>query len=110
MIALLTLLVALPLGLLIRNRLAAYVAYGLAFAHVYTFQTANLVMEWTNGSTTAFPAARSQELLDGTLSYFAFTSVIYAAGFGLVTLGHWLRNRRRVTTGAVDLDRQPAGR
>lgn len=108
MIAILTLLVALPLGLLIRNRLAAYAAYGLAFAHVYTFQTANLVMEWTNGSTDAFPAAQSQELLDGTLSYFVFTSVIYVVGFGLVTLGHRLRNRRRAATGAVDLDRQTA--
>jgi hypothetical protein len=108
MIAILTVLVALPLGLLIRNRLAAFLAYAVAFGHVYTFQTANLVMEWVNGSTAAFPANTSNQLLDGTLGYFAFTTVVYAVGFGLVALGHWLRNRRRTTRHAVQLDRQPA--
>jgi hypothetical protein len=106
MIAILTILVALPLGLLVRNRLAAYLAFAIAFSHVYTFQTANLVMEWVNGSTHAFPASQSNTLLDGTLGYFAFTSMIYAIGFGLVTLGHWLRNRRRATP-EIRLD-QPA--
>lgn len=106
MIAILTVLVALPLGLLVRNRLAAYLIFAIAFSHVYTFQTANLVMEWVNGSTAAFPATESNQLLDGTLDYFAFTSMIYAVGFGLVTLGHWLRNRRR-TRPEVRLD-QPA--
>jgi hypothetical protein len=104
MIAILTIIVALPLGLLLRNRLAAYLAYAIAFGHVYSFQTANLVMEWTNGSTAAFPASNSKELFDGTLSYFAFTTVIYAVGFGLVTLGHWLRNRRRVASNHARLD------
>jgi hypothetical protein len=106
MIAILTILVALPLGLLVRNRLAAYLAFAIAFSHVYTFQTANLVMEWVNGSTHAFGARESNASLDDTLGYFAFTSMIYAIGFGLVTLGHWLRNRRR-TTPEVRLD-QPA--
>ncbi|MGI5213481.1 hypothetical protein [Plantactinospora sp. CA-290183] len=104
MIAILTVLVALPLGLLIRNRLAAYLAFAIAFGHVYTFQTANLVMEWTNGATAAFPADDSTALLDGTLSYFAVSTAIYAAGFGLVTLGHWLRNRRRTARDEVRLD------
>lgn len=95
MIAILTVLVALPLGLLLKRRLHAYVAYGLAFAHVYTFQTASLLIEWSNGERAAFAA-------DGTpWGYLAFTTVIYAAGFGLVTLGHWLRSRRR--TAGVDL-------
>ena len=106
MIAILTILVALPLGLLVRNRLAAYLVFAIAFSHVYTFQTANLVMEWVNGSTHAFPGSQSNELLDGTLGYFAFTSMIYAVGFALVTLGHWLRNRRR-TAPEIRLD-QPA--
>jgi hypothetical protein len=106
MIAILTVLVALPLGLLVRNRLAAYLVFTIAFSHVYTFQTANLVMEWANGSTKAFPANQSDQLLDGNLGYFAFTSTIYAVGFGLVTLGHWLRNRRRATP-EIRLD-QPA--
>jgi hypothetical protein len=71
-----------------------------------TDSSANLVMEWVNGSTHAFPASQSNTLLDGTLGYFAFTSAIYAIGFGLVTLGHWLRNRRRATP-EIRLD-QPA--
>jgi hypothetical protein len=113
-IAILTIVAALPLGLLIRNRLVAYVVYAIAFGHIYTFQTANLVMEWVNGSSAAFPESRSDQLLDGTMGYFLFTTTIYAAGFGLVTLGHWLRNRRRAgransgTRHEVRLDAQSA--
>lgn len=103
MIAILTVLVALPLGLLIRNRLAAYLVYAVLFAQAFTFQTANLVMEWVKGSTEAFPAEPANNL-SGSLGYLAFTSTIYAIGFGLITLGHWLRNRRRTQTDAVLLD------
>lgn len=104
MIAILTIFVALPLGLLIRNRLAAFLVFAIVFGHVYTFQTANLVMEWVNGSTAAFPASQSDQLLDGTLGYFTFTTVVYAAGFGLITLGHWLRTRRKAAPREVRLD------
>jgi hypothetical protein len=103
MIAILTVIVALPLGLLVRNRLAAYLIYAILFAQVFTVQTANLVMEWVKGSTAAFaaePAANGESVL----GYLAFTSLIYAIGFGLITLGHWLRNRRRTRTDAVLLD------
>jgi hypothetical protein len=102
MIAILTVLVALPLGLLVRNRMAAYLAYSILFAQVFTFQTATLVMEWTKGSTAAFPAEAGPS---DSLGYLAFTSTVYAIGFGLITLGHWLRNRRRTRTDAVLLDR-----
>ncbi len=88
--------------------MAAFLVFAIAFGHVYTFQTANLVMEWVNGSTAAFPASQSDQLLDGTLGYFAFTAAVYAAGFGLVTLGHWLRSRRRAGQREVRLDSQPA--
>lgn len=104
MIAILVIVTALPIGLAIRNRLAAYLVFGLAFAHVYTFQTANLVMEWRNGSTAAFGDSKSTSLLGDTIGYFLFTTVIYGAGFGLVTLGHWLRNRRRTPAHEVRLD------
>ncbi|GAA1611931.1 hypothetical protein GCM10009789_77840 [Kribbella sancticallisti] len=102
MIAILTILVALPLGLLIRNRLAAYLTYAILFAQVFTFQTATLVMEWAKGSTSAFPADPTE--FGSTFGYLTFTSSIYAVGFGLITLGHWLRNRRRTRTDAVLLD------
>jgi hypothetical protein len=95
---------ALPIGFLVRNRLAAYLIYAIGFAHLYTYQTALLVMEWTNGSTTAFSRDDSTQLLDGTISYFLFTTVIYAAGFGLVTLGRWLRDRRAPARDEVRLD------
>ena len=94
MIAILTILVALPLGLLVRNRLAAYLIYAILFAQVFTFQTATLMMEWVKGSTEAFPADPTK----GSFGYLAFTSTIYAVGFGLITLAHWLRNRRRTGT------------
>ncbi|MEV8377006.1 hypothetical protein AB0P21_29960 [Kribbella sp. NPDC056861] len=101
MIAILTVLVALPLGLLVRNRMAAYLTYAILFAQIYTFQTAHLVMEWVKGSTAAFPADAG---LGNALGYLTFTSTVYAVGFGLITLGHWLRNRRRTRTDAVLLD------
>lgn len=100
MIAILTVLVALPLGLLLRNRMAAYLTYAILFAQVFTFQTATLVMEWSKGSTEAFSA----DPTEAAFGYLAFTSTIYAVGFGLITLGHWLRNRRRTRTDAVLLD------
>lgn len=103
MIAILTVLVAVPLGLLVRNRLAAYLVYAILFAQVYTFQTANLVMEWAKGSTEAFPAEPANNLT-GSLGYLIFTSTIYAVGFGLITVAHWLRNRRRTPATAVLLD------
>ncbi|WP_327583458.1 hypothetical protein OHA25_47740 [Nonomuraea sp. NBC_00507] len=105
MVAIIVVLLALPIGLLIRNRLGAYLAFAVVFAQVYTFQTGLLVMEWTNGATAAFPRSTSPELLDSSLGYLAFTSVVYLVGFGLVTLGHWLRGRRRHNAEEVRLDR-----
>ncbi|MFI0352271.1 hypothetical protein [Actinomadura sp. 9N407] len=106
MIAIVVIVLALPIGLLIRNRLGAYLAFAVIFAQVYTFQTGLLVMQWTNGADDAFPRSDSPELLDGTIGYLLFTSVIYIAGFGLVTLGHWLRNRHRPAADEVRLDSQ----
>ncbi len=100
MVAVLTLLTALPLGYLVRSRLAAYVAYGLAFAHVFTFQTLALLLEWGAGSDAAFDR-------DGgaPVGYLVVTTAIYAAGFGLVTLGARLRARRAGRVAGVDLAR-----
>ncbi|MFR9779886.1 hypothetical protein ACL02O_27995 [Micromonospora sp. MS34] len=77
-------------------------------AQIYTFQTALLVMEWANGFTAAFRHNGSTELLEDARGYLISTSVIYAAGFGPVILGHWLRNRRRPATPEARPDR-PAG-
>lgn len=107
MVAILTVLLALPLGYLVRSRRAALTAFGLAFAHVYTFQTANLVMEWVNGADAAFPRTPSRELLDGTLGYFAFTTAVYAVGLALVALGNHLRTRRERRRSTAELDAVP---
>lgn len=104
-IALLTILVAFPLGFFLRHRLTACVAYGLAFAHVFTWQTASLLMEWTKGGYAAFPqdAGTGDSISTMPWGYLSFTTVVYAAGFGLVTLGHWARSRRAGRRSGVDL-------
>jgi hypothetical protein len=95
MIAIVTLLVAVPLGYLVRSRLAAYVAYGLAFAHLCTLQTLALLPEWSASSDDAFDR-------DGgaALDHLLVNTAICAAGLGLVTLGARLRARR---TSGLDL-------
>ncbi|AGZ45045.1 hypothetical protein [Actinoplanes friuliensis] len=88
-----TVLVAFPLGFAVRNRMAAFVAYIAVHSFVFTFQTAQLVRAWVGGDHSAFPA-------DGDVvpwSYLIVNAVIYAAGLGLVALGHRLRSRRTNT-------------
>lgn len=93
---LLAAIAAFPLGMLLRNRLAAYVAFGLAFAHLFTFQTAQLVLEATRGSREAFGDISSPDWswFGDTIGYLVFATVIYAVGFALATAGHAVRVRR----------------
>ena len=97
-------LVPFPLGFLVRNRLAAFVAYVAAHAFVFTFQTLNLLVEWIGGTSTAFgryPDASTGEVM----AYGLVNLVIYAVGLGLVYLGHRMGSRRRERrVGAVHLD------
>lgn len=90
MIAILTVLLALPLGFLVRDRTVGFLVYGLAMAHLYTFQTGTLVMNWVDGDRSAFSGPDDA----GTLPYLAVTTVVYAVGLGLVALGQRLRTRR----------------
>jgi hypothetical protein len=89
-------LAAFPLGMLLRNRLAAYVAFGLAFAHLFTFQTAQLVLEATRGSEDAFGdlSDKDWDWFADTIGYLGVTTLIYAVGLGLVAAGHAVRARR----------------
>lgn len=97
-----TILIPLPLGLLIGNRAAAYVAYIAVHAFVFTFQTALLVMEWANGSTEAFGSFPDYN--DGDVwAYGIINLVIYAVGLGLVTLGSRIRTNRKTRHNTVDL-------
>ena len=100
MIAILTLLAALPIGYLVRHRTAGFLAYGLAVAHLFTFQTAVLVMNWAQGDRTAFTGTDDAS----TLPYLVVTTLIQAAGFGLVAAGQRLRARRESRRAVVQLD------
>ena len=101
------LLLPLPIGFLVRNRIGAFLAYIAVHAFVFTFQSLSLLIEWVGGSPAAFgpyPDAASSNVF----SYGLVNLVIYAAGLGLVYLGSRLGARRRArAAGPVSLD--PAG-
>jgi hypothetical protein len=90
----LMLLVPLPVGFFLRNRLAAFVTYIAVHSFVFTLQTLNLLIEWTGGSQEAFgPYPKGSNA--NVLGYAAVNLAIYAAGLGLVYLGSRLGARRR---------------
>ena len=91
------LLAPLPLGLLLKRRLYAYVTYIALHSFVFTFQTLALTRAWVAGSTEAFPA-------DGEAlpwEYAVVNLAIYAIGLGLVLLGARIRERRERRSPAV---------
>ena len=88
MIAIVTVLLAFPLGYLVRSHLAANVAYAIAYLWAFTFQSLYLSLSWAGGDYSAFPK-------DGfPLSYGIAATGIFAVGFGLVALGHLVATRR----------------
>lgn len=93
-------LVPFPLGFFVRNRMAAYLAYVAVYSFTFTYQTMELLREWVRGDDAAFP----RDAASPAWQYALVNLVIYAAGIGLVTLGHTVRNRRRRKTAqTVDL-------
>jgi hypothetical protein len=96
MIAVVT-LAALPLGYFLRSRLAACTAYAIAYLWAFAYQTLYLLLDALDGGGD--PAFEPGEF---PLSYGAVTLTIFAVGFGLVALGHRVRDRR--------LHRDPADR
>lgn len=80
-----------PLGYLMRERLAAYLAYVAAFCFVFTFQTLTLLRAWMGGDRSAFAADPNAVEWSYALVNLAF----FGAGLGLVALGHRLGRRRR---------------
>jgi len=91
------LLVPLPLGFFVRQRVVAYLAYTAIHAYAFTFQTLALLLEWSTGSDAAFPR-------DGSApwSYAIVNGVFYGVGLFLVWLGHRLGSRRRARKGAAE--------
>ena len=96
MIAIVTVLLAFPLGYLLRSHFAANVAYAIAYLWAFTFQGVYLTRMWVGGDNSAFD--KDPDSLP--ISYGVATAGIFAVGFGLVALGHWLGARRgaKVTT------------
>lgn len=104
MIAIATVLCAFPLGLLVPQRVAAYLAYVAIFSYCFTYQGVYLTTAWVRGNPdAAFPA-------DGgpSLSYLAVTLAVYGAGFGLVALGQLVRQRRARPSRILEEDGVPS--
>jgi hypothetical protein len=93
MIAVVTILAAFPLGFFMRSRLAANTAYAVAYLWAFVFQTLYLVLDAMNESTN--PAFEPSEF---PLSYGLVALAIFVVGFGLVSLGHWVRARRQTSS------------
>ena len=96
MIAIVTVLLAFPLGYLLRSHLAANVAYAIAYLWAFTFQGLYLTRMWVGGDNSAF--ARDPDALP--ISYGVVTAGIFAVGFGLVALGHRVAVRRAARVAA----------
>jgi hypothetical protein len=88
MIAVITLLLALPLGYLVRSRLAASTAYAVAYLWAFVFQTLYLLLDSLGDG--AAPAFEPGEF---PWQYGVVTALVFGAGFALVNLGHWLKAR-----------------
>jgi hypothetical protein len=86
-----------PIGYFLRNRLAAYVVYTAAHSFLFTFQTMTLLKAWVGGDRSAF--ADDPNALEW--SYALINVLIYAAGLGLVWLGHRLARKRRASVDGV---------
>lgn len=90
MIAIVTVLLALPLGFFLGSYLAANLTYAVAYLWAFVFQTLYLLLPSVDGST-----GQAFEAETFPWSYGLATLTIFVIGFGLVALGHRLRLRRR---------------
>jgi hypothetical protein len=98
-----TILVALPLGLLVRSRGTALLAYLIADLFVFTFQTLDVLLNWMAGksaigganafgpSPDAVPIHYSESEV---IAYGIVNLAVMLAGIGLVLFGHRIRARR----------------
>lgn len=93
MIAIVTVLLAAPLGYLVRSLLVANTTYAVAYLWAFTFQTLYLLLDSLDGAEN--PAFRAGKF---PLPYGGVALVIFLVGFGLVGLGHWLRQRRSTSS------------
>jgi hypothetical protein len=90
MIAIVTVLLAFPLGYALRSHLAANVAYAIAYLWAFTFQGLYLTRMWVGGDDSSFP--KNPDTMP--ISYGVIAAAIFGVGFALVALGHRVRVRR----------------
>ncbi len=94
MIAIVTVLLAFPLGFFLSSRLAANTAYAIAYLWAFVFQGTYLMLDSiSNGDTlNDEPAFVADEF---PWQYGVVTLLIFGVGFGLVALGHRVGRGRR---------------
>lgn len=90
MIAIVTILLAFPLGFLLRSHLAANTTYAIAYLWAFVFQGVYLTRMWVGGDDSAFP--KDADTIP--VSYGLVCAAIFGVGFGLVAAGHRVRARR----------------
>ena len=90
MIAVVTVLLAFPLGYRLRSHFAANTAYAIAYLWAFVYQTLYLVLDAMNDTK-----GRAFEPQEFPLSYGLVTAAIFGAGFVLVAWGHRVGGRRR---------------
>ncbi len=91
MIAIVTVLLAFPLGFFLRSHLVANVAYAIAYLWAFTFQGLYLSRMWVGGDDSAFP--KDPDTIP--VAYGLVCAAIFAVGFGLVAVGQRVGSRRR---------------
>ena len=100
---LLVIIAPFPLGFVLRNRTAAFIAYIAAAQFVFTFQTAWLLLDWGGGDEAAFGGPFPDHDLGQVFGYGAINATIFVVGLGLVTLGARLGRSRRNMASRVEL-------
>lgn len=104
MIAIVTILTAFPLGFFLRSRTSAVVAYVAVYSWAFTFQGVYLMLGSLNHDSDAAFSVGSFPV-----GYGVVTASIFAAGNGLVWLGHWVGTRRRLARPDVAVSVVSAG-
>jgi hypothetical protein len=97
MIAIVTILLAFPLGFFLKSHLAANTAYAIAYLWAFTFQGVYLMISWVGGDDSAF--SKNPDKMP--VGYGLVTAAIFIVGFGLVALGHRVGARRQSRNLAV---------
>jgi hypothetical protein len=90
MIAIVTILLAFPLGFFVGNRLAANTAYAVAYLWAFVFQGIYLMLDMLDGGKN--PAFEPDTF---PISYGIVALTIFGVGFGLVAVGHRVGRGRR---------------